>query len=99
MDVSKATKMLGVLFALLGNRIPHIEMMREKGLKWVDKLTTRPLSKRDGWLSLFIQLTPAMSYGLASAVISSKKLDQLIQAVYYRAFPLLGINRYITREW
>ena len=80
-------------------RMPHTEMMREKELKWVDKLTTRPLSKRDAWLSLFIQLTPAMSYGLASAVISPKKLDQLIQAVYYRALPLLVINICITRAW
>ena len=44
-------------------------------------------------------VNPAMSYGLASAVISPKKLDQLIQAIYYRALPLLGINRCITREW
>ena len=54
MDVSEATKMLGVLFAPVGNGIPHIKMMREKGLEWVDKLTTRPLPKRDAWLSLFI---------------------------------------------
>ena len=40
MDVSKATKMLGVLLAPVGNGIPHIEMMREKGLEWVGKLTS-----------------------------------------------------------
>ena len=49
MDVSEATKMLGVLFALVGNGILHIKTMREKGLKWVDKLTTRLLPKRDAW--------------------------------------------------
>jgi len=99
MDVSEATKMLGVLFAPIGNGIPHIEMMREKGLDWVDKLKTRPLHKRDAWLSLFIQLYPAMAYGLASAVISPKKLDMLIQGVYYKVLPLLGINRCITLAW
>jgi len=98
-DVKDPSKMLGVQFVPAGNGVPHMEMMRKKGLDWVDKLQSRPLPTRDVWLSLLVQLYPGMAYGLASAVISPKKLDALIQAVYYKALPYLGINRCITRQW
>ncbi len=31
-EVSEATEILGVLFAMVGNGLPHMEMMKDKGL-------------------------------------------------------------------
>ena len=38
MDVSAPTQMLGAYFAPIGNGVPHMEAMKEKGLKWIDNL-------------------------------------------------------------
>jgi len=61
-DVTEATEMLGMFFAPIGNGVPHIEAMREKGFTWADRLMTRPLPSRGAWLSFFLQLYPAISY-------------------------------------
>jgi hypothetical protein len=52
MDVSVPTKMLGAYFTPIGNGVPHMEAMKENGLKWVDSLQTRPLPTQDVWLLL-----------------------------------------------
>jgi len=98
-DVTEATEMLGMFFAPIGNSVPHIEAMREKGFTWADRLMTRPLPSRDAWLSFFLHLYPAISYGLASAVIKRSKLDLLMSALYYKILPLLGVNRCINVFW
>ena len=91
--------MLGVHFVPAGNGMHHTNAMKEKGLEWVDSLTTRPLHPREAWLSLAIELYPAMAYGIASVVLAPKKLVNMMHGLYYKALPLLGINRCITREW
>ena len=40
-----------------------------------------------------------MSYGLAAAVLPPTKLDDLMQGLYYKILPLLGVNRCITKPW
>ena len=53
----------------------------------------------DAWLSFFMQLYPGISYGLASVVIRPSKLDELMNSLYYKILPLLGINRCIATPW
>ncbi len=48
---------------------------------------------------MFLQLYPAMSYGLTTVIIPPKKLDALMGELYYKALPMLGINRCIARDW
>ena len=50
-DVKDPSKMLGVQFVPAGNGVPRMEMMREEGLDWEDKLQSRPLPTRNVWLS------------------------------------------------
>jgi len=98
-EVTEASKMLGLHFAPCGNSKTHIEKMRQKGLDWVDCLNTKPLPRRDAWFSFDMQLFPAMSWGLVAVVMSPKKLEEMMQSLYYRVLPCLGINRCITKEW
>ncbi|KAL7534941.1 hypothetical protein ACHAXR_006173 [Thalassiosira sp. AJA248-18] len=98
-DVATATEMLGVFFAPVGNGAPHITDMREKGVKWAGRLEVQLLPICDIWLSFFLQLYPGMAYGLASSVLKPAKLGELIQALYYKILPLVGVNRCITKAW
>ncbi len=44
-DVTRATTMLGVHFSLARNLATHVEHMVQKGLNWVDCLSSRPVSR------------------------------------------------------
>jgi hypothetical protein len=99
LEVTDASKMLGVYSCPAGDGVPHMEAMIAKGEEWVDQLKTRPLPPRDAWLSFLVQLYPAMSFGLGCVIISPSTLDTMIQALYYKILPLLGINRCIAKGW
>jgi hypothetical protein len=62
-DVTTASKVLGVDFSPAGNSTMHMERMVQKFLDWVDCLRSKPLSRRDAWLSFYMQLFPGISWG------------------------------------
>jgi len=70
-DVTTALKMLGVHFSPAGNSLTHVEHMVQKGLDWVDCLLSKPLPRRDAWLSFYMQLFPGISWGLVTVCLSS----------------------------
>jgi hypothetical protein len=94
-DVMTASKMLGFEFSPAGNSLTHVEGMVMKGLDWVDCLHTRPLPRRDAWLSFYLQFFLGMAWGLVIVCMEPKKLDAMIQRVYAKALPYLGVNRNI----
>jgi hypothetical protein len=98
-DVTTASKVLGINFTPSGDSFTHVESMVQKGLDWVDCLHTKPLSRRDAWLSFYFQLFPGMSWGLVTVCLQPKKLDAMIQRVYAKALPYLGVNQNIKKEW
>jgi hypothetical protein len=98
-NVTTAAKVLGVHFTVAGNSFAHVERGVQKGLDWVDCLHTRPLARGDAWLSFYLQLFPAMAWGLVTVCLKPKKLDSMIQRVYAKALPHLGVNQNIKREW
>ncbi len=73
--------------------------MVQKGLDWVDCLCTKPVFQGDAWLSLFLQLFPGILWGLVTMCMPPKQLDGYIQCFYAKAFPFLGINCKIKKEW
>jgi hypothetical protein len=68
-------------------------------MDWVDRLARRPLERQDAWLSLTMQEYPKWSYGLCSLYASPEELDSTMGAIYFKALPHLGFNRYITTEF
>ena len=40
-----------------------------------------------------------MTWGLATITMTHKKMEKLMQSLYYRVIPLLGINRNIAKGW
>ena len=40
-----------------------------------------------------------MAYALETVIIQHNKLNTLVQGLYYKALPLLGVNRCITLGW
>jgi hypothetical protein len=98
-DVMTTSKVLGIHFTPAGNSITHVESCVQKGLDWVDCLHTRPLTRSNAWLSLHLQLFPAMSWGLVTVCLQPKKLDAMIQRVYAKALPHLRVNWNIKKEW
>jgi hypothetical protein len=97
-DVTTASKVLGIHFNPAGNSIAHVESCVQQGLDWVDCLHTRPLARSDAWLSSHLQLFPVMSWGLVTVCLQPKKLDAMIQRVYAKALPHLGVNWNIKKE-
>ncbi len=98
-DISTASKMLGVHFSPAGNSGMHVEHMVQKGLDWVDCLRAKPLSRGDTWMSFYLQLFPGISWGLDTVCLHPHKLDTMIQRVYAKALPLLGVNGKIKKAW
>ncbi len=98
-DVATASKMLGFEFSPAGNSLTHVKGMVMKGLDWEDCLHTRPLLRRDAWLSFYHQPFPGMAWGLVIVCMEPKKLDAMIQRVYAKALPYLGVNCNIKKEW
>ena len=98
-ETTDASKMLGVHYACAGDGTTHCREMKAAGVQWVDGLKSRPLHRRDAWMSFHLQLTPKVSYGIAAVVHPPKKIDESFQSVLYQALPLLGVNRCITRFW
>ena len=98
-EVTTASKMLGVHFSPAGNSLTHVSHMVQKGLDWVDCLRTKPVSRSDAWLSFYLQLFPGISWGLATVCMPPTKLDSMLQRVYAKALPFLGVNCKIKRAW
>ena len=44
-------------------------------------------------------LMPAMVFGLETVIMSPKKMEKLMQNLYFKVLPILGVNRHITKEW
>ena len=91
--------MLGILFAPTGNSGAHIVRMCQKGHDWVDRIKARPLKPSKSWLSFMYQVFPGMAWGLVTAVISPETLRIHLHKVYYKELPLLGIRRFIKKEY
>ena len=79
-------------FAPIGNGILHIQAMKSKGIKWAGM-------QSDAWKSFFLELYPGMAYDLASVVLKPKKLDELMNNLYCKILPLLGLNLCINKVW
>jgi hypothetical protein len=78
-NVTMASKMLDVHFSPASNLAIHIEHMVQEGLECADCLRTMPLSCRDAWLSFYLQLFPAISWGIVKVCLPPQKLDTMIQ--------------------
>ncbi len=98
-DVTTPSKVLGVNFTPAGNCLIHVEQVVQKGLDLVECLRTKPVPRRNAWLSFYLQLLPAIVWGLVTVCLHPKKLDAMIQRVYKKALPSLGVNRKIKKEW
>ena len=98
-DVTTSSKVLGVNFTPAGNCLIHIDQVVQKGLDWAERLRTKPVLRCDAWLSIYLQLLPAIAWGLVTVYLHPKKLDAMIQRVYEKALPSLGVNRKIKKEW
>jgi hypothetical protein len=98
-DVVTASKMLGVHFSLAGKSATHIEHMVQKGLDWAGCLQTKPLPRCDAWLSFYLQLFLAALCRLVTVCLTPRVLDPMIQRIYAKALPSLGVNRKIKKQW
>jgi hypothetical protein len=56
--VTTFLKVLGVDFSPAGNSTMHFKCMVQRFLDWVDCLRSKPLARRDAWLSFYMQLFP-----------------------------------------
>ena len=73
--------------------------MVQRGLDWIDCLCTRPLIQRNVLFSFYLQLYPAISWGLVTTVLPPATIEKKVQALYFKSLPLMGINGNIKKEW
>jgi hypothetical protein len=98
-DVPTASKMLGVHFSPSGQSTTHIDQMVQRGLDWIDCLCTKPIIQQDVWTSFYMQLYPAIFWGLVTTVLLPATIEKKVQALYLKSLPLMGINGNIKNEW
>ena len=98
-EVTESSKELGFFFNPAGDETLHQMEMKGKGLPWVDNIRTCPLPTRDTWLSFFLTLMPGMTWGLVEVNMALAKLAKMMQALYFKILPSLGVNHHITKEW
>ena len=73
--------------------------MCKKSFNWADRLSSRPLPHADAWTSFTLQLYPGMVWGIATVVLSPRKLYLATKPVYYKCLPFLGVQRHIELPW
>ncbi len=76
----------------------HIDQMVQRGLDGIDCLCIRPLIQRNVWSSFYMQLYPAISWGLVTTVLPPATIEKKVQALYFKSIPLMGINGNIKKE-
>ena len=47
---------------------------------------------------IFLQLFPGMTFGLSTVNMTPKKTKAMMQSIYFKLLPLLGVNFHITKE-
>ena len=99
LEVTQESEMLGVFFSPAGDGRSHLRKMKEKGTLWAERLRTRPLSRRDAWMSLQYQLMPGLTWGLATVTMSPEAINKEMQSFYFAILGILGVNRNIAKEW
>jgi hypothetical protein len=91
--------MLGVHVSPAGNTATHVEHMLQKDFEWANCLQTMPLPCCNAWLSFYLQLFLAISWGIVTVCLPPQRLDMMTQQIYAEALPSLGMNRNIKKEW
>jgi hypothetical protein len=94
-----ASLMLGIYFGPTSGKGKHVHEMARKGYVWANRLRSCLLPPALSWQSFTHQLQPGMMWGIATIVMSPKKLLGQFQRVYFRCLPLLNVNHHIHLLW
>jgi hypothetical protein len=94
-----ASLMLGIYFGPTSGGGKHVCEMSRKGYLWADRMRSHPLPPALAWQSFTHQLQPGMMWGIATVVMSPKRLMDQFQWVYFRCLPLLNVNFHIDLPW
>jgi hypothetical protein len=80
--------MLGVHFSplALGQSTTYFYQMNQRGLDWIDCLCMKPLMQQDVWTSFYMQLYPAISWGLVTTVLPPATIEKKVQALYLKHY-------------
>jgi len=95
----KSCEALGSFIAADGNPNQQVEEMRQKGLAWVDRLSSSHLTPIDGILSLKIHLKPRLCWNNVTFCASPSIIEKQLSKVFFKALPHLRVNRYIRSEF
>jgi hypothetical protein len=91
--------MLGVHFSPAGNLSTHVQHIVHEGLDWVNCLHSKPLPRRDAWLSFHMQLVSGISWEMVTMCLHPCTLDSMFQKVYAKALPFLDVSNKIKTIW
>jgi hypothetical protein len=91
--------MLGVNWGPSSGGSTHVGEMAKKGYNWADQMRSSPLPHNLAWKSFNLQLQTGMTWGIATVVMSTKKLLAQMQRIYFKCLPSLNINCHIELLW
>ncbi len=72
---------------------------RKVGFEYAAKLPAHNLPPRDAWMGMQYQLYPKLIHGTVAITHPQKKLEDTIQAIWYKLLLSLKVNRHITKEF
>ena len=95
---NEAQKMLGVWLAPDGNNEKQIEVMRDKAVKWAEKVRTGHTTKSDAWQALTMSIMKKLDYSLIALTLTEQECKTIMAPVLEIGLGRAGICQKISRK-
>jgi hypothetical protein len=96
LEAHEARESLGVFSAMDANQIVQAKALKEKAIKWADKVRTQRLSQAEAWFSLQYCVMKSLEYPLMATSLSKAQCETIMRPIRAAALPAIGINRHLT---
>ena len=80
-----------------GNNKKQITVMREVTVKWVEKVRTGAIDKRDAWQALTQTIMKKLEYPLLALTLTEDEGDFIMAPILNSGLPSAGLCRNIPR--
>ena len=90
-EVTTSKRSLGVYNAPAGGNVGHLEYIRDKTRRWVNKMANGHLPSQMAWVAYKHQLWPGLRYGLGTMTNDIDEASNLLRKEEYNTLNLLGI--------
>ena len=97
--LATSKEILGMWNNPKGTGTKQLDIIREKCDEWAGFVTNGYLPRQSVWTAFWVQLWPALKYGIGTNAFHQHEMDLLLHPYIYKILPRMGCNRKIKKEW